>query len=1851
MFKAKLNKSAGIVLAMLAGLSAFPALSDDSIATKDLEIGTKPLYVGNSELPMLIMLILSKDHTMFTESYTDASDIDGDGKIDYFFKPEINYYGIFDSNLCYKYISIEVGNDQWQLKNKGYFSPVNVAKIGQYSDGSRSLEFRYCDGDMWSGNLLNYVTTSRMDAVKKVLIGGERQDYSDFKPAPNNKLPKVGNDVVIGHTFITSDAHSWGKSIVSSYYHDNYKLASGAPATLCSFMPASATTDPNCSSGTSKDASSFSEGSSAFIGVRENRFVVVKPKHTGTELPIGSLERYEYLGEKKSATEQSDYLRKHAWVWNWASRESGNGILSESSMDTPDGDTQAMEVTQIAQIRVIPCPSESTPGFKATGYVRDESVCYPYKSDMGTYYVPEGLVQQRAHDNEASFGLITSGYYGFNNINTGVLRSPVHNVKDEINSDGSFAAPAGVDCNTAGGTACGVLSTINSLMISDFQEKFWWSAGKTHKCHDGSYATYQPFWDKNIECSMWGNPLGAMLLASYSYFNKGVTQNVGTESLSNTNQSSTVASVKTAQSPYAVKDKTTGEPVYNSKCQNAVNLVLSEEDNSFDNVSKQKRWENGVSMNSGGLDIAGAVHNIGELEGINGGNYFIGQTGDYNSSLDVNSESYLNGIVTLKKVTNLEKVAGLAPLGAPDFGDYSIAGVALIAAGNQPDTDVSDIKAGCKQGHGGCISNTNNVLLTTVVSMAPSVPRFSIVSDSGRKVEIAPACVTLLNGKNIRASGSYYYKSTKRFQTCGIVDFYMDFVRYGTNHNPIDMSFRINFEDSSYGTDYDQDAIVQYHLRFNEDQSKVLVTAYGYYTDSYASQHFGYSISGVDVGVSDCPSDFYNKLPGSISSCHYNWGKSTFFDIAKSLNGKKNSSGTRFPFIGVDQLGIDKQRNPDGSLVQVVEYNRGQKVRYNYDDNGTVKFVTGNIGDCRSVSDVNAGVFLPYMNFSGYCQPEVTRQFDVLADSGKSQFLPPPSLLAAKYGYGKIQTLKLNTVTGFEEPSNYYYVNDASKLASQLKSAMDSIREGKRRVSTAASFSSTNIVATGDGGTNSNYFQASFEEQNWTGELISYKVQVEDGETKIKSNAQRWRAGKSLFAQLGYIQGNYDASSNASLTGSFDSSKRNIFIEDRNGFLHLFKYCDSAAAADESSDADTSVDKTPAADGDLRCINHDMYEKFLAGNSKALGLSQFIKGDVTAQNDIVSRFVEYMRGDRSFETDEDKQITDYVKAQIDGLGYTDEFRGFRSRGSTTLYDALNPTTLIGDISSATPVYGTDSKGNAFVIFGANDGMIHVVSDKTGEELLAIIPYNMADKLSHLADPSFVSEHTQYVDGTITVSSYKAGQSGRRVLALGTYGNGAKGGYALDISDLSDVVNESGHIQPLTDTAKIQSFLKWEFDDTNNPFVGKIMRAPKVFAYKSDEADAKTRLYAVYGNGYNSIADKGGPALIFVDVLSGKFANTIYADEETLSGSTSSYSLYANLWDGGDYTNGNYKDGMSEPTLFDDDQDGNPDVIYAGDLHGNMYRLSLRKAIANDDGSGYTYSHGKLSVEGAGLEGNHRSMLNGMITASDLKRLAVCTDEKGHRLSITTAPAVINRGTLGASGVVNKTVMWGTGRYLVSNIDNKYNKSEPVNSIWMINDRGDSSESINRNSSVYVSTMDYAGVDHSGLLADYDRTKLRKLDTPVCRAKSGACTDGWILDLTPIYYGNTLMNGGEKVAFNPAEAFDRFIVNTLVPTSDPCSESAESYQYVLNPTTMKIDNVSDSASDTSNQRRFDHTATDVTIAYSSVRGRTNVIAVSAVDSSALKNDESETESSKKTTVTDVGRMATSYQVLIDNEKPW
>lgn len=965
-----------------------------------------------------------------------------------------------------------------------------------------------------------------MDAVKRVLIGGERQT-SGGQPSGINRLDTASvngsrPEVIIGHTYITPDAHSWGKAVTSSYYHDNYKAGSVAP-TLCNFMPREYTSDSKCSAGTSLSDSNFSEGSSVFLGVKDNTLIVSHPQLYNDHYAIGSLDRYSYLGEVGLTDKQTNYLMYHAWIWNWASRESGGAGRSNILGDKFDTQTEGVQnLTGIRKfmLQTIPCPSDDAPYFNKTGYDRDESVCHPYTASGSgrKYYVPEGLVQQRAHDNEALFGLITSGYMNKYNVSNGVVRSPVHNVSEELNSDGSFgkSKDAAAVCNGTNGSSCGVLSTLNSLIVSGYSH----AKGNWGTCF-GNYVTWNPFFNRDLSCPMWGNPLGAMLKASLDYFNGGVTsQKVDPETLGNDLQKNVIIdSVRRAPSPYSQKKN--GELFYNSDCQNAINLVLSEEDNSHDNVKTTSNpagynYKSEVSMPA---DIAAAVDAIGDKEGITGGTYFIGK----NNSNDSDGESFYNGITTLKTVRKLSSVAGLAPTGANDFGDYSMAGVALMSAGNKIDADVSEIRTACKRGEDGCIKGTSNVLLTTVVSMAPSVPRFRIISDSGQKVEIAPVCITILQNDTFdyRTKHSvpgfpkgYYYNKKNSYQTCPIVDFYMDYVRYGDNNNPVDMSFRINYEDSTYGTDWDEDAIIQYHLRFNKDQSKALVSAYGYYSDGYASQYFGYSVSGVDVGKRDCDGrvSFLNKWNTKNTGCHPNWGTNTFFDIAKPLN---DGSANSYPIDGIDQPGIDYQHNPDGSLVKVVLTYKDQMRYMNYEDaNGNILFDRhwDPNSPARTADQVEGGTVIPVLRKVFF--PSVTRQFDLLPAGEKSPYLPSPSLLAAKYGYGRIQPTKLNTVTGFEEPSNYYYVNDASKLASQLKSAMESIRSDARRVATAASYSNTNIFDTGNGTTNSNYYQATFEEHNWTGELISYKVTVSGGDTKIDTSAQRWRAGKALFARL-----------------------------------------------------------------------------------------------------------------------------------------------------------------------------------------------------------------------------------------------------------------------------------------------------------------------------------------------------------------------------------------------------------------------------------------------------------------------------------------------------------------------------------------------------------------------------------------------------------------------------------------------------------------------------------------------------------------------------------------------------------------
>ncbi len=141
------------------GIAAVAVLGSSPLQAGELVLSDTPLFLQPSVAP-LNMLVVGRDHKLYYEAYNDASDLNGDGKLDVGYKgyltgkEGIDYYGYFDSYKCYTY-------------NTDKFVPA------------RFTTTKKCGGtDEWSGDYLNYLTMSRIDALRKVLYGGKRETDS-----------------------------------------------------------------------------------------------------------------------------------------------------------------------------------------------------------------------------------------------------------------------------------------------------------------------------------------------------------------------------------------------------------------------------------------------------------------------------------------------------------------------------------------------------------------------------------------------------------------------------------------------------------------------------------------------------------------------------------------------------------------------------------------------------------------------------------------------------------------------------------------------------------------------------------------------------------------------------------------------------------------------------------------------------------------------------------------------------------------------------------------------------------------------------------------------------------------------------------------------------------------------------------------------------------------------------------------------------------------------------------------------------------------------------------------------------------------------------------------------------------------------------------------------------------------------------------------------------------------------------------------------------------------------------------------------------------------------------------------
>ncbi|MBT8123863.1 MAG: pilus assembly protein PilC, partial [Gammaproteobacteria bacterium] len=216
-----------------------------------------------------------------------------------------------------------------------------------------------------------------------------------------------------------------------------------------------------------------------------------------------------------------------------------------------------------------------------------------------------------------------------------------------------------------------------------------------------------------------------------------------------------------------------------------------------------------------------------------------------------------------------------------------------------------------------------------------------------------------------------------------------------------------------------------------------------------------------------------------------------------------------------------------------------------------------------------------------------------------------------------------------------------------------------------------------------------------------------------------------------------------------------------------------------------------------------------------------------------------------------------------------------------------------------------------VYVGSNDGMLHAFQDTydtapsdAGKEIFSYIPSHIHPKLENLTKPNY--NHEYFVNATPHVADAYISSAWRTML-VGAFGAGAKGLYALNITDPKNFA---------------VSDVMWEFkedsDVTNGSGeIGYVLTSPQVVRLKNNKWGV------VFGNGYNSTSQQA--RLFILDAADGSIMKVI----NTGVGSFAS------------------PNGLSEPILVDVDLDGIVDRAYAGDLHGKMWKFDLSSASASN----------------------------------------------------------------------------------------------------------------------------------------------------------------------------------------------------------------------------------------------------------------------------------------------------------------
>jgi type IV pilus assembly protein PilY1 len=465
------------------------------------------------------------------------------------------------------------------------------------------------------------------------------------------------------------------------------------------------------------------------------------------------------------------------------------------------------------------------------------------------------------------------------------------------------------------------------------------------------------------------------------------------------------------------------------------------------------------------------------------------------------------------------------------------------------------------------------------------------------------------------------------------------------------------------------------------------------------------------------------------------------------------------------------------------------------------------------------------------------------------------------------------------------------------------------------------------------------------------------------------------------------------------------------------------------------------------------------------------------------------------------------------LNYLRGVQANEAAGSTPLFRTR--TSLLGDIVNSDPAfvgrqdYGFERIGGAegssyqayrasnayvsrppMIYVGANDGMVHAIRADTGplggREVFAYVPNLIFDKLSALTATDYNQNHRYYVDGPLRVLDAYFGNQWHTIL-VGGLGGGGRGVYALNVTN------------PESFEGPGRSDVLWEFGAGQDADMGFSYPQPTIARL------ANGQWAAIVANGYNS---GNGRAVLFVINLS---TGNLIRKFDTLVGNDN---------------------GLSSPVPVDLDGDRITDVVYAGDLKGNLWKFDLRSQNPAEWSIAYSDS------------GVPRPLFTACTAA-------LCT--AANRQPITARPEVGLKTDNIEDGVV---VYVGTGRYFAASDNTTGGNANSFYGIFDADDLpvGSSPPDITRADLLEQRVLGAVTRDFDGQVEEVRITTDNELDEQ---------DQGWYIDL-PL--------PGERQVSQPILRNGSIIFTTLIPNTAACSFGGTSFL-------MEIDALSGSRLDT------------------------------------------------------------------------